>query len=165
MAEMSSASSRALLRHALATVTYRGGKALRDAPGSFATFRIGDPPRTPAEILAHIGDLFEWALSIAKGTQAWKGSQALEWPAEVARFFEAVGRFDAFLASDAAASLPENEISRLFQGPVADALTHIGQLAMLRRLAGSPIRGEDYHMADIVIGRVGAEQTPPRREF
>ncbi len=153
---------RELLRHTLATVAYRGGKALRGAPPDFAAFRCGDSTRTPAAILAHVGDLFDWALSIAQGKQAWRDSTALAWDAEVARFFAALERFDAFLASDAPlADTPE----RLFQGPIADALTHIGQIAMLRRLAAAPIKGENYHKAEIAAGRVGADQPAPRREF
>ena len=153
---------RAFLRHTVATVAYRGGKAVRGAPASFATFPAGDPSKTPATILAHIGDLFDWALSIAKGKQAWNNSTPLDWDQEVARFFETVKRFDDYLASDAPlASEPE----RLFQGAIADALTHVGQLAMLRRLAGCPMKAENYYQADIVAGRVGNEQTAPKREF
>jgi len=153
---------RALLRHTVATVAYRGGKAVRGAPASFAKYASGDPPKTPEQILAHVGDLFDWALSIAEGAQKWNNSTPLAWDAEVARLFGAVKRFDDYLASDAPlAATPE----RLFQGPIADALTHIGQLAMLRRLAACPMKSENYHQADIVTGRVGAEQTAARREF
>jgi hypothetical protein len=154
--------TRALLRHTLAVVAYRGGKAVRDAPESFASFRVGDKTRTPVQILAHVGDLFDWGLSLANGQPAWNNSEPLPWPQEVERFFATLGRFDAYLASaEPLASPPE----RLFQGPVADALAHIGQIAMLRRLAGSPVRGENYFKADIRIGTVGAEQTPARYEF
>jgi hypothetical protein len=153
---------RAFLRHTLATVAYRGGKAVRNAPASFATFAIGDPPKTPAQILAHVGDLFDWALSIAKGQQAWFNSTPLEWNAEVARFHATLAALDEYLASDA----PLNtEPERLFQGAIADALTHVGQLAMLRRLAGAKITGENYYQAEIVVGRLGQEQAAPRREF
>jgi hypothetical protein len=153
---------RALLRHTVATVAYRGGKAVRGAPASFAKFAAGDPPKTPEQILAHVGDLFDWALSIAEGAQKWNNSTPLPWDGEVARFFAAVKRLDDYLASDAPIdTTPE----RLFQGAIADALTHVGQLAMLRRIAGCPIKGENYYQADIVAGRVGAEQTAPRREF
>ena len=153
---------RTLLRHTLATVAYRGGKTLREAPPSFAGYRCASTSRTPAEILAHVGDLFDWALSIAQGKQAWRDSPPLAWDAEVARFFATLQRFDAFLASDAPlADTPE----RLFQGPIADALTHVGQLALLRRLADAPIKGENYHKADIAIGRAGPDQTAPKREF
>ncbi len=154
--------ARQLLRHTLATVAYRGGKALRGAPDRFATFHIGDKTRTPAQILAHMGDLFDWALSIAQGKQAWRDSAPLPWSSEVERFFAAIQKFDDYLAS----SEPlHGSAEGLFQGPVADALSHIGQIAMLRRLAGSPILGENYFKADIAAGRVGPEQSPPRREF
>jgi hypothetical protein len=118
--------------------------------------------RTPAEILAHVGDLFDWALSLAKGAQAWHDSKPLAWDKETERFFESLGRFDAYLASEA----PLGESAeRLFQGPIADALTHVGQLTMLRRVEGAPIRGENYHKAEIAVGRVGPDQAAPRREF
>jgi len=153
---------RQLLRHTLATVAYRAAKALRGAPDRFATFHIGDKTRTPAQILAHLGDLFDWALSIAQGKQAWKDSTPLPWNAEIDRFFAAIQKFDDCLAS----SEPlHGSIEGLFQGPVADALNHIGQIAMLRRLAGSPILGENYLKSDIVAGRVGPDQSAPRREF
>jgi hypothetical protein len=154
--------ARQLLRHTLATVAYRGGKALRGAPASFAEFRAGDSTRTPLQILAHVGDLFDWALSIARGKQVWRESQVLPWNAEVARFHDSLKQFDEYLASpEPLSETPE----KLFQGPIADALNHIGQLTMLRRLAGAPIKGENYHKADIRAGRVGSEQPAPRREF
>lgn len=154
--------ARQLLRHTLATVAYRGGKALRGAPHSFATFHIGDKTRTPAQILAHMGDVFDWALSIARGKEAWNNSTPLPWTAEVDRLFATIQKFDDYLAS----SEPlHGSAEGLFQGPVADALNHIGQIAMLRRLAGSPILGENYFKSDIVAGRVGHEQSVPRREF
>jgi hypothetical protein len=153
---------RELLRHAVATVAYRGGKAVRGAPASFATYSADGSPRTPVKILAHIGDLYDWALSQAKGAEAWNDSTPLEWDREVDRFFAALARFDHYLASDAPLAVtPE----RLFQGALADSLAHVGQLAMLRRLAGAKMKSENYSRADIVVGRVGAEQTPAKREF
>lgn len=154
--------ARQFLRHTLATVAYRGGKALRGAPETFAVFHSGDSTRTPGKILAHIGDLFDWALSIAQGKAAWHDSEPLAWNAEVERFFAAVKKFDDYLASTEPLHAP---IEKLFQAPIADALTHIGQIAMLRRLAGVQIRGENYFVADIAAGRCGAEQSAPRREF
>jgi len=153
---------RALLRHAVATAAYRGGKAVRGVPPTFATFSPDGTPRTPAKILAHLGDLYDWALSQAKGAEAWNESTPLEWDREVERFFAAVQRFDDYLASDAALAV---SAERLFQGAIADSLAHIGQLAMLRRLAGAKMKSENYARADIVTGRVGVEQTPPKREF
>jgi hypothetical protein len=154
--------SRQLLRHTVATLAYRAGKALRGAPDSFADFRAEAKVRTPGQILAHLGDLFDWALSIAKGKQEWHDSMPLPLSEGVKRFFAALEAFDAFLASDSPLQCPAE---KLFQGPVADALTHVGQIAILRRLAGVPIRGENYFVADITLGRVGADQPAPRREF
>ena len=152
---------RELLRHTLATIAYRGGKAVRGAPDSFANFRP-EQARSPVQILAHMGDLFEWALSILKGAQTWTDATPLAWDAEVARFFATLGRLDAHLASADALHCSAEQI---FQGPIADALTHVGQLTMLRRLSGNPIRSENYFKATITVGRVGAEQATPKREF
>ena len=155
-------SARDLLRHCLATTAYRAGKVLRDAPESFASFQPPEKARTPVQILAHIGDLFDWALSMAKGQQVWKDSQPLPWAQEVDRFFQSLKAFDDYLAGDQALhASPE----RLFQGPVADALNHVGQIAMLRRLAGAPMKGENYFVADIAAGRVGPDQSWPKRDF
>lgn len=153
---------REMLRHTVATLAYRGGKAIRDAPDSFANFRASETSRTPAEILAHIGDLLDWVLTMAKGAEAWSNSAPQPWADDVARFHASLARFDEYLASgeDLACSC-----ERLFQGAIADALTHVGQLTMLRRIAGAPMRSENYSKADIQSGRVGAEQTAPRREF
>ncbi|MGO9642138.1 MAG: hypothetical protein ACLP1Y_12640 [Candidatus Acidiferrales bacterium] len=153
---------RELLRHTVATVAYRGGKALRGAPASFAAFDAGPTTRTPAQILAHMGDLFDWALSVARGAETWHDSTPLEWDKEVARFFAALAAFDAYLASDEPLGAT---VERLFQGPIADALTHVGQLTMLRRLAGAAVRGENYSVAEIAAGRVGQEQKQAKREF
>lgn len=153
---------RAFLRHTVATVAYRGGKAVRDAPASFATFSPDGSPRTAVKILAHVGDLYDWALSQAKGAEAWNDSEPLPWDEEVARFHATLARFDAYLASDAPLAAAHEKI---FQGAIADSLTHVGQLTMLRRLAGARMKSENYSRADIVTGRVGADQIPAKREF
>jgi hypothetical protein len=154
--------ARELLRHTLATLAYRGGKTLRDVSPDFSTFRANEQTRTPLEILAHIGDLLEWALSTARGKQTWNNATPLAWDQEIERFFRALSDFDQYLAGDdPLACAPQ----QLFQAPIADALTHVGQIAMLRRLAGTPMRGENYFQADIAAGRVGAEQSAPRVEF
>ena len=152
----------ALLRHTLATLAYRGGKALRGAPAEFAEFRVGATTRTPAQILAHIGDLLDWALSIAEGREAWHNSPPLAWDKGSARFFAALEAFDKRLASEVPLACPAEG---LFQGPIADAFTHVGQIALLRRLAGCPVRGENYLKAEITAGRVGSEQAKPQFEF
>src|SRR5437870_2394694 len=92
-------SSRDLLRHTVATLAYRGAKAVRGAPASFAEFRVSDEGRTAGRILSHIGDLLDWGLSIAKGKQEWHDSDPLPWNQEVQRFFTALAAFDAYLAS------------------------------------------------------------------
>jgi hypothetical protein len=151
-----------LLRHTLATVAYRGGKALRGAPAEFADYRAAAGGRTPVEILAHIGDLFDWALKLADGKPEWHNAKPLPWDQEVARFFAALEAFDRRLASAEPLGFAAE---KLFQGPIADALTHVGQIAMLRRMAGCGIRGENYFKASIAAGRVGAEQAAPAFEF
>ena len=153
---------RDLLRHTLATLAYRGGKAIRGAPAEFSEFTIGESPRTAGRILAHVGDLMDWALSMAEGEQKWKDSDPLPWKQECARFHSALQALDDYLASGKPLAVSEE---MLFQGPIADALTHVGQIAMMRRLAGIPMKGENYARAEIVVGRVGAEQAVPRKEF
>jgi hypothetical protein len=153
---------RELLRHALATLAYRGGKAIRGAPEGFAVFHVDEGVRAPGQILAHIGDLMDWGLTIAIGKRTWNDSKPLAWEKEVERFFAAVKKFDDYLASNEPVhTTPE----KLLQGPIADALTHVGQIAMLRRIGGEPVKGESYYEAEITIGRVGADQAKPKREF
>ncbi len=153
---------RELLRHTVATLAYRCGKTLRGAPENFAAFCVAEKTRTPSQILAHIGDLLDWVLSQAKGSEKWHSSKPLPWNEEVARFFSALEALDAYLASDAPLAAPAE---KLFQGAIADALTHTGQLAMLRRLAGTPVKGENYNRAHITAGHVGPDQPTAVREF
>ena len=148
-----SESTRALLRHLVATLAYRAAKVLRDVPPSFAQFSSGRDTRLPMQILQHLGDLMAWGLRM-------EGSG--DWNTEVRRFFEGLRALDQFLASDAPLGHPAE---MLIQGPLADALTHVGQLAMLRGAAGIPVRPESYARAEIVAGRVGLDQAPPLREF
>ena len=153
---------REMLRHTVATLAYRGAKALRDAPKSFASFKASETTRTPVQILAHIGDLLDWAVTIAEGEETWHVADPKPWKQEVKRFHAALARLDRCLAKtgDFNASC-----ERIFQGPIADALTHVGQIAMLRRLAGDPIKGENYSRAKIKAGTVGGDQAQPSREF
>jgi hypothetical protein len=151
---------RELLRYALSTLAYRSAKTVRDAPDTFAEF--SGAGRTPAQILAHLGDLLDWALSMADGSRQWHDSKPLPWNQETERFFAALKKFDDYLASADPMRAP---VEKLFQGPVADALTHVGQLAMMRRLAGCPIQAENFYAAAIETGRVGADQNPPKRTF
>ena len=152
---------RELLRHTVAVIAYRGGKPLRNVPDSFPSFDSGGG-QTPRLIVAHLADLIEWALSHVKGEPKWPQVDAGEWSAEVARFYAALAAVDGHLASDRPIRC---EVGRLMAGPLADSINHIGQLMMLRRMAGSPVYGENYFVADIVTGRVGSEQSPPVRPF
>jgi len=156
------AAALALLRHTVATLAYRGAKALRGTPAGFAQFRVGETTRRPGEILAHLGDLFEWALTKANGAEKWRSSSPLTWEKGCDRFFAAIKAFDARIASRKPLACSAEEV---FQGPIADALTHVGQISMLRRLAGAPVRGENYAKAKIRIGRVGSRQARPGFEF
>jgi hypothetical protein len=151
-----------LLRHTLATLSYRLGKVLRDAPPDFGTFQAGAGRRTPVQILAHVGDLMDWAVTMVEGKPAWHSSEQGPWAREVQRFFTAIQALDAAIV---AKGLKAGAAESLFQGPISDALTHTGQLSLLRGLAGSPVKGENYFMAEIVAGRVGPDQAPPHREF
>ena len=137
---------------------------MRGAPEAFANFKPGPTSQTPLQIVAHMGDLFDWGYTMIYGNPQWNSAVPQTWDKECARFFAALKKFDEALAK---ADKISYELTILFQGPIADALTHTGQLAMLRRLSGFPMKGESYARADIMIGRVGAEQTPanPKYEF
>lgn len=141
--------TRDLLRHLVATIVFRGNVAVRDAPDDFAGFRVEGTVRTPGEILAHIGDLLQGSAYLLKGEMIQLNSLPLPWNEEVDRFFSAARELDSFLASDAPVRIP---IAKLTQGPIADALTHIGQIIILRRAAGAPVRTEGYFEAEIIPG-------------
>jgi hypothetical protein len=150
------------LRHTVATLAYRGGKVVQNAPPGFDDTRACESCRTAVQILAHVGDLLDWALSLAKGQQRWHDTETGAWDDHVARFFDGLKHLDEYLASGEPVHTSREKI---FQGPIADAMWHVGQLATLRRIAGAPVRGENYFRAEIVVGRVGREQSTVRREF
>jgi hypothetical protein len=150
------------LRHAVATLAYRASKAVRDAPTDFGGFQPGPESRSAGEVLAHMGDLMEWALSQAKGPEAWNQRAPGGWNEDCDRFFGALAAFDEYLVSPGQL---EATAERIFQGAIADALTHVGQIAMMRRLAGSRVRAENYSVAKIAAGQAGLEQPAPVREF
>ena len=145
---------REVLRHMVATVAYRGGVAVANAPDTFATFRAYETTRTPGEILAHIGDLLEGSLHLLQGEMVFLTSTPLPWQDEIRRFFSAVKNLDAYLATEAPLACP---VEKLVQGPIGDALTHVGQIVILRRMAGSPIPPEPYFTAEIVAGDVNQD--------
>jgi hypothetical protein len=152
-----------LVRHLVATLAYRAAKVLRDCPAGFAIFSNGTSPRAPVQIVAHMGDLIEWGRRLVEtGEFVWRPDGGDDWETEVRRFFDSLDALDRAVAST---DVPIDRVEKLIQAPLADALTHVGQLAMLRRAAGAPVRPESYARADIVAGRVGPEQSPPGREF
>ena len=151
----------AALRQLAATLAYRAAKVLRDVPPSFGGYACGESARTPVRIVAHMADLMAWAVSIAKGGYTWKPAGGDEWNTEVKRFFDGLAELDAALAADPFTGSAD----KLIQGPLSDALTHVGQLAMMRGMAGIPVRPESYAKAAIVAGRIGFDQEPPRAEF
>jgi hypothetical protein len=154
--------TRAFLRHTLATIAYRAAKVERDAPPGFGNFQLGKGARTPLQLLAHMSDLFDWALRMAQGNSEWIESKPQSWRKEVDRFHASLLALDRYVSSDAALSVSAEQ---LFQGPVSDALTHIGQLALMRRQNDSPVRSEVFVRADISAGRVGVEQPTSPFEF
>ena len=154
--------TRTIVRHLVATLAYRASKVLREVPLGFGEFSTSPGTRLPVEIVAHLGDLMGWAVRMVQGEYVWRAEGSKDWDAEVNRFFDGLAELDRGLASDEPIIYP---LEVLIQGPLADALTHVGQLAMLRGAAGSPVRPESYARAEIVAGRVGLEQAPPGREF
>jgi len=158
----SQADARPVLRHLAATLAYRAAKVLRDPPPGFGATGFGPESRRPVQIVAHMADLMEWAVTLARGEYAWKAGGGEDWGMEVSRFYESLARLDRELAAEGPFA---GSVEKLIQGPLADALTHVGQLALLRGMAGAPVRPESYARAEVVAGRVGLEQAPPRREF
>jgi hypothetical protein len=152
-----------MIRHTLATLAYRASKAIRGAPSEFGAFRVGTTTRSPADILAHMGDLMDWALTMAQGHTQWQSAPVQAWSDDVRRLFSGITALDTYLASGVA--FDTQLLSQLFQGPIADALTHTGQLTMLRRLADAPIKAENYQRALIDVGQTGLTQPLPQREF
>jgi hypothetical protein len=154
--------ARLVLRHLAATLAYRAAKVVRDVPPGFAAATFGSASRRPVQIVAHMADLMAWAITLARGDYVWKAEGSDDWDIEVRRFFGGLATLDHELAAGGPFA---GSIEKLIQGPLADALTHVGQLAMLRGMAGSPVRPEGYARAEIVAGRVGFDQAAPVREF
>lgn len=154
------ATTRAVLRHMLATLAYRAAKVVADTPQDFGAMTFGDATRQPTRIVAHMADLMAWGVTLARGEYTWTAGGSDDWNVEVSRFFDGVAALDREIESLAAGAAEP-----VIQGPLADALTHVGQLAMLRGMAGARVRPESYARAEIVIGRTGREQAAPKREF
>ena len=153
--------ARDTLRQLAATLAYRAAKVLRDVPPSFATYKLSPTSRTPVEIIAHMGDLMQWGTWLARGEHTWKADGSTDWNRELPRFFRLLGELDALIAAEEF----NGSVEKLIQGPLADALTHVGQLSLMRGAAGMPVRPESYARAEIVAGRVGLDQPAAKAEF
>ncbi len=152
---------RGLLRHFLAALAYRTQKALRDAPASFGDFRPQEGVRTPAELVRHMTSVLGYACTLFIGGR-YRADPLPTLDAEIARFH---GMLETLAAHIASSEPLVNGVTteRLLQGPLADAMTHAGQLALLRRLAGAPVPPENFVFADIDPRRLGREQAGPAR--
>ena len=153
---------RELLRHTVATLAYRAEKVLRDPPDGFASMRLSPSSRSALDIVSHLGDLMEWGERMARGEYLWEARPSGEWSVACDRFFESVKALDAAIGK---ASFDKYPVEMIFQGPVADALTHVGQLSIMRGVAGGSVRPESYARAEIQTGRVGRDQSSVRKEF
>jgi hypothetical protein len=162
MSPLPADTARPVLRHLAATLAYRAAKVLRDVPPGFGSTAFGVSTRRPVLVVAHLADLMAWGVTLVEDRVAWKAGGGDQWDVEVARFFANLAALDHELAT---ASLVPGAAEKLIQGPLADALTHVGQLAMLRGMAGAPVRPESYARATVTAGRVGPDQAAPGREF
>ena len=147
--------SRQLLQHFLAALAYRTQKALREAPDHFADFRAGPTVRTPKELVRHMTGVIGYAQTMLRG-----GTFA---PPDLDSFDAEIDRFHAILAKlrdDFGDSALTTSISdqQFLQGPLSDAMTHAGQLAMLRRISGSPVPSENFIFADVRSDNVSRSQ-------
>ena len=149
---------RAMLRHFLAAIAYRTQKAVRDAPASFGTFEAGSEVRTPADLVRHITSVLGYARTFFVGGR-YRAEPLGELSAEIARFHAVLADLCRYL--EVGTELRGTTEERLLQGPLSDAMTHAGQLAMLRRLAGSPVRPENFIEAAIDPQNVGPSQPAP----
>ena len=151
---------RQMLRHFLAALAYRTQKALRDAPEGFADFRVDEFVRTPHELLLHMTGVVKYAVTLFEGGDSWP-NKAPTFREEILRFHETLESLGRHL--DTGIKLKETTLERLLQGPLSDAMTHAGQIALLRRLYGSPVPGEGFMLADINPNNLSANQPDPVR--
>lgn len=150
--------SRRLLQHFLAALAYRTQKALRGAPDGFAELRVGTHVRTPHELVWHMTGVIGYARTMLHGG-TFAPPRLPTFEAEVARFHDTLAALRDDFADPALVARITDE--QFLQGPLADAMTHAGQLAMLRRLAGSPVASENFIFARVTAANVGAAQPEP----
>lgn len=155
------ASDKELVRHFLAVLAYRAQKSLRSCPVNFAEFTAGSGIRTPHELVRHMNGVLHYALMVLRSNDLdYRGNLAtLTWPEEISRFHDTLHHIDEELTGDK--TVDEELLKPVLQGPLADAMTHVGQLGLLRRMSGSPVQAEHFLKANIETGRVGMEQSEP----
>lgn len=156
---MATEDKRALLAHFLAALAYRTQKALRDAPADFGSFRVGGGVRTPAELVRHMTSVLGYARTCFIGGH-YRPDVLSTFDEEIARFHDMLGTLAQHLrhGDELLNGMTEE---RLLQGPFSDAMTHAGQLALLRRLAGAPVPPENFIVAEIRPDRLGRDQADP----
>jgi hypothetical protein len=142
---------RHMLRHFLAALAYRGTNVLREMPAHIPQFRPSPLVRAPVEILNHLNGVLTYAHSFLVPYESTE-PPLLEWRGEVERFYEILAKLDQSLAGPTPLRVVDEE--DLLQGPFADAMLHLGQIGIFRRIAGSPVAAENYIFADITAGRL-----------
>jgi hypothetical protein len=140
-----------IVRHLIATIAFRASRSLRDAPASLENVRLADGGMTARELINHMNNVMAFALATVTGTERIR-HDALDWQQEIDRFYSLLAQVDARLAEGA--TMESGMDLKLVQGPLADALTHVGQLHAMRRLAGGPVPSTNYIKADVRIGRI-----------
>ena len=150
--------SRRLLQHFLAALAYRTQKALRGAPASFAEFDVGANVRTPHELVWHMTGVIGYARTMLNGG-AFRPPRLDTFEQEIERFHDTLAQLRADFENPALEATISDE--QFLQGPLSDAMTHAGQLAMLRRLHGAPVASENFIFAKITSGNVSAAQAEP----
>lgn len=152
-----------MVRHFLAALAYRFHKAVDGAPEGYPTLDAGHGIRPPRDIVHHVNGVLGYGRKMLDEGEIpggyWHEVPDLDWPGLVALVHATLEEIDDLLASER--EFPGERLERLLQGPLSDSMTHVGQLAMLRRIAGSPIPAENFFAADIRAGRVGEDQPPP----
>ena len=153
--------ARDTLRHFLAALAYRLQKSIRGAPEDYWYFEAGQGVRTPGRIVRHINGVLSYAVAIIESGNLDQRThlEDLSWQDELERFHQTLKVLDQHLLNQP--NLSDDLLRRLLQGPLSDAMTHIGQLATLRRMAGFPVRAENFMKANVQTGHLGADQPEP----
>jgi hypothetical protein len=149
---------RQILRHFLGALAYRTQKALRGSPDDFAAFDAGGGVRTPMELVRHMASVLGYARTFFIG-----GSYS---PQPLDSFKDEIERLHENLVDlrndlDSGRPMIDTTEERMLQGPFSDAMTHVGQLAMLRRLHGKPVPSENFILADVSAENVSSDQPDP----